>query len=147
MTATINDDCTLITIDSELFAPDNESVTLTLTHSGTEYEVTVEATNEDPVEVTAESLELEELPEGIYYVELSITNAANETTVESSCLASICSVHCDMVELYDDTANLEKILAYEGLKLAQGCVTCSCSVMQVLYDTITETDDTNCNCQ
>jgi len=149
MTATLSEDCTSITVDSANFAADNISVELTLTlNDTTEYTVEVDASNVDPVVVDAAALDIDELSEGVYYVELVITDASNEIITEGLCVASICSLHCDMIELYDDVDNIEKILAYEALKISSDCVTCSCSVMQNLYNKVTDSeDDTNCNCQ
>lgn len=147
MTAVISDDCTTITINSNLFAADNVSNVLTLKHAGTTYTIPVDADNTAEIVVDAESLALDELPEGPYLITLT-TNDVSTITTEQLCVTPICSLHCDMYELYTSTENLEQILAYEALKLSSDCVTCSCTVMQKLYDKATATTDApNCNCQ
>ena len=148
MTVTTSEDCTTITINSDQFSATNISNTLTLLHAGTTYTVEVDADNTSEVVVDAETLELEELPEGPYLVTLITIDEDSNKTTEQVCVTPICSLHCDMVDYYEDTLNIERILAYEALKLSQDCVTCSCTVAQKLYDKATDTTNvTKCNCQ
>lgn len=148
MTAELSNNCSTITIESNFFNANNISNQLTLVHSGTTYTVEVDAENVDPVVVDANTLDLEELPEGVYLITLKTTDEDSTVTTEQLCLTSMCALHCDMITLYTDTTNLEKILAYEALKVASDCITCSCTVMQRLYDNVTDTSNaTKCNCQ
>lgn len=148
MTLTINEDCTSVQLTSDYFEADNISNSLSVSiNGGDAITVAISASNVDPYDVDAETLSLESLPQGVYYFELTVTDVNSVVTTESLCIALICDLHCDMVDLYLSTDDLDKVLAYEALKLAQGCSTCSCSVMQTLYDTIIETEDvTNCDC-
>ena len=148
MTAIISEDCTTITIDSTYFAADNTANELTLTNNGTTYTVEVVASNVEPVEVDADALELETLPQGPYLITLKTTDDSSDTVTEQICVTPICDLHCNMVDYYLDSENIERILAYEALKVSQDCVTCACTVAQKLYDKATATSNvTKCNCQ
>lgn len=148
MTATISEDCTTITINSNFFAADNVANELTLVNSGTTYTIEVAANNTSEVVVDDESLNLEILPQGPYLITLKTTDADSNIATEQLCVTPICDLHCDMVDYYLNSENIDRILAYEALKVSQDCVTCSCTVAQKLYDKATATSNvTKCNCQ
>lgn len=148
MTLTLAEDCSSITVASNNFNATNTSNELIVTHNATEYTIPVDADNVDPVVINAASLSLDEMPEGVFLVTLKTTDDESAISTEQVCISSICSLHCDMIPLYADSTNIERVLAYEALKLSSDCVTCSCTVMQKLYDKATETTNaTPCNCQ
>lgn len=150
MTATLASDCSDITINSDYLLADNQEDTLTVTVNGsTTYTPTIASTvTSITLDNTLLGLTGDTLADGVYYLELTTTALAGDINTESLCVAVLCGVHCDTVDLYlDSETNMEKILAYEALKIAQDCVECSCSTMLSLYNIITNTTTDDCGCE
>lgn len=148
MTATLAADCTSIVLDSDYLLVDNQSNVLTVTHNNTTtYTPTVGAVTS--ITVTSAFLDLsgDTLADGIYTLTLETTAENGDINTETSCVAVLCGVHCSMVELYGDVANLEKVLAYEALKVAQGCATCNCTTMLSLYNVLINIPANDCGCE
>lgn len=149
MTAVLASDCSVITINSDYLLVDNQTNVLTVTYNGeTIYTPTILSTALSiALTNTLLGLDAGTLADGIYSIQLVTTADNGDINTETICVASLCGVHCDMVELYTDVNNAEKILAYEALKIAQGCVTCSCTTMLALYTVITNTTTNGCGCE
>jgi hypothetical protein len=149
MTTILSNDCATIDIDSEFLLADNQTNVLTVTHNGvTIYTPTISASATTIVlNNTLLGLTGDALADGVYYLELVTTALNGDINTETICVAVLCGVHCDMVELYTDVNNAEKILAYEALKVAQGCVTCSCATMLTLYSILTNVVTNGCGCE
>lgn len=147
MTATLAAECVDIEIASDFLALTNQTNELRVViNNTTTYEPVIDA---DITSLTIDSellgLEAEALANGVYYIELITTDEDGTIVTESTCIAVLCDLACDMVELYSDSANFEKVLAYEGLLAAQDCITCSCTVMQELYDIISNVVTDGCS--
>lgn len=149
MTAVTSNDCTTITITSTNLVADNISATLKITHNKTdEYTLTLSPSTVGTYTFAADDLDQDSLAEGIYSIILTTVDVAHTERVESACVALICSLKCDILDYYADSSEIEKVLAYEALKLSSDCVSCSCDLMQDFYNVITHTTDvSNCNCQ
>lgn len=148
MTATVNDTCTIIEVGSTHFNITNLSNVLTVTVNGEDYEVEIPTETTTTYEVTPEDLGLEEFPVGVYALSLVTTDEDSATTTESLCRVLLCGEECTVLPMYADVDNFAKAMAYEGLKLVNECVDCSCSLANTLYTTYTDTPDVNsCNCQ
>lgn len=149
MIATTSPDCLSIEISSEFLLVDNQENLLSITHNGEQvYNLTLNP-NITTYTITNASLSLDPgaLADGIYSLKLTTTALNGDIHTELICVAILCGVHCDMVELYTDVNNAEKILAYEALKVAQDCVTCNCDTMLLLYSILTNTTTNGCGCQ
>ena len=151
MTATLASDCTSIILNSDYLLIDNQSNVLTVTHNNTTvYTPAIGSVTQ----ITIDTFVLSDytdgsgpLPDGIYAFELVTTAENGDINTETVCVAVLCGIHCDMVELYTDVNNAEKILAYEALKVAQGCTTCNCDTMLTLYNVITNIVTNGCGCE
>lgn len=157
MTITINEDCTGVTIDSTYFDVDNVSVTLTVTYNcDEEYIINVDS-DETEVLVDQEALGLEgdTLDDGVYYFELTIVQEDSTTVVESGCRFINCSATCLMLDTFkamaegDEDATI-RALSFYALDKANGCTSCACSDLCLLYNA-TQLDNcttnvTNCGC-
>jgi hypothetical protein len=148
MTLTPTNDCAGFTLESEFFAETNESNTLVLAINGaTIHTITLPANTTESIVVDADLLEIDEFPQGVIEVSLTTLSEELEETTELQCLLLLCELHCEMAPLYTDIKNIERILAYEALKVSAGCVTCSCSIANQLYTkATTPTDAKSCNC-
>lgn len=148
MTTILSNDCTTIDIDSEFLLADNQTNVLTVIHNG----IVTFVLNIPPPATTIvlnnALLGLSEvtLADGVYHLELVTTALNGDVNKEILCVASLCNLHCDIIELYTDVNNIEQILAYEALKVAQGCETCNCTTMLSLYNIITNVVSNDCGC-
>lgn len=148
MTTTVNSDCSAITLTSDLFNPANISNTLYVSvNEAAEVTVTIPS-NALTFTLEPQDLDVEEFAGGVYQLRL-VSTAFNSTTAEeTTCIALLCNLECDAttLNLYSDTSNISKVLAFEGLKVASGCVSCNCSIMHKLYKHLTDGDTTGCGC-
>jgi hypothetical protein len=147
MTATVASDCTAIEIASDYFLSDNISDTLVVTVNGTENTVDIPTTTLVSYTLTADDLDLESLPNGVYALHLTNVLTDSTTEEESLCRVLLCGEDCEVLDLYTDSANIVKILAFEALKVVNDCISCSCDVATTLYNNYTDsTDDSSCGC-
>lgn len=149
MTAVLTSDCITMNITSDFLLVNNQTNVLTVTYNGeTIYTPTI-AASATSIALTNVLLGLDSgaLADGIYGLVLVTTALNGDINTESLCVASLCGLHCDMVELYLDVNNAEKILAYEALKVAQNCTTCSCTTMLALYTILTNVVTNGCGCE
>lgn len=148
MTITVNSDCSEIAFTSDLFNPANDSNTLYVSVNGAdEVEVTIDA-NASTYTLVPDDLGVTEFAAGVYQLRLVSVAFDSTSSEEITCTALLCSLLCDSDTLswYSGTENISKVLALEGLKVASNCVTCNCSIMQTLYNHITDGDTTSCGC-
>ncbi len=148
MTAITSAECDIIAISSEYLLVDNQTNVLTVIHNGeTTYTPTI-ASTVTSIDLDNDLLDLEgdTLADGVYSIQLLSTALNGDINTESVCAVVLCDKHCDMVELYLDKENADKILAYEALKIAQGCVTCNCTTMLALYNVLINVVDNDCGC-
>lgn len=147
MTAVVDASCESITVGSTNFHTDNLENTLTVTINGTAHDVDIPTTTTTTFVLDADALDLESLPNGVYGLKLVTTQSDSSTKTESICRVLLCGEECEVLDLYTDQANLDKILAYNGLLVVNNCVSCSCDVATMLYNTYTDTEDVgDCNC-
>lgn len=148
MTAVVDESCTTITISSTDFHTSNLSNTLTVTINGTDYTIDVPTTTTSSFVIDADALDLTELPIGVYSIKLVNVLADSSTATASLCRVLLCGEECNVIPLYENLENLDKVLAFEALKYINICGECSCLIATSLYNTYTDTDDdTNCNCK
>jgi hypothetical protein len=148
MTATPNSNCTTILITSSNFRVGNISNTLLVSVNGADaVSVPLEPDITDYT-FAADSIDRDTLEEGTYYFTLSTVQQGSETTDESICAILVCSLKCSTQDLYKDVKNIEKILAWEALKVYQDCVKCSCTDALMLYNIIKDLSNVdNCGCE
>lgn len=152
MILTVNSDCTSVLIQSDVFNTDNTSNVLSVSiNGGAATEIELSSSIATSYTFNAASLDLDALEAGVY--EFLITATLADTTVQTDlgCTALLCAYECDVdtLELYSDVANIDKILAYEGLKNFANCSTCSCTLANTLHNAFTNTTTTNatsCGC-
>jgi hypothetical protein len=152
MILTKNNDCTEILIQSDLFHNNNVSNILTINVNGgieTE-EITLGASILSYTLTPADLSKTEFLP-GVYEITLTSVLASTTIQVDLGCTALLCDYACDQdtLNLYADSTNLDKILAYEGLKNFADCTSCSCSLANTLHDAFLNSTTTNapsCGC-
>jgi hypothetical protein len=150
MTLTLSEDCSSITIASERFNLLNTSNTLTITHYNgtTSTEYTIEIPAENTADYVIEPSDIDStataFADGTYEFSLVTIASDESSTTETSCLPVLCSVTCDMPALFTDITNVDKILAYEGLKAGVNCLSCSCSVLNELYAVLTDSSTNGC---
>ena len=147
MTAVVDATCETITITSTNFHTDNLENTLTVTINGTAYDVDIATTTTSTYVLDADALDLDTLPVGVYSLKLVTTQSDSSTKTEPLCRVLLCGEECTALDLYSDVKNIDKILAYNGLLVVNDCVSCSCDVATMLYNTYTDTEDAgDCNC-
>lgn len=147
MTALINNYCSILTIDTLNWNTENQNISLEITVDDSDtYFLAIDTDNEDPYEITAEDLDIEELPAGIYFLKLMITQSNGNSITETVCLPVLCKLQCELNPLYVDIKNFNKIIAFEALKASTGCFDCSCSTMLKLYGIINP-NITDCGCE
>ena len=158
MTITINEDCVSTTIVSENFDPTNLSVVLTVTiNCDEEYIINAEAADEEiivsPATLGLDNLEV--LDDGVYYFELAITQEDGTVITESGCRFINCTTTCLMLDSFKDMAAGDeeatiRALSFYALDKANGCTSCACSDLCLLYNA-TQLDNcttnvTTCGC-
>lgn len=155
MTATINEDCSEILIDSDYLDPLNQSVTLTVTlNCTTTYDDIDIDVAETDYTLDATSLDLEELATGIYTLTLVVVQESGDIVTEVKCVLLNCDLNCDMIDVYtaldSNEENVIKALSYHALVAIADCNSCSCSDWCTLYNTVIEepcTEDAQpCGC-
>lgn len=157
MTLSINEGCTAVTINSDYFAEDNTSVSLSVTFNCTEEYIVAAEDDVTEIVVDPEALGLEDevLTDGVYYFELTIIQEDSTTVVESGCIFVNCSTTCLMLDTFkamaegDEDATI-RALSFYALDKANGCTSCACSDLCLLYNA-TQLDNcttnvTTCGC-
>lgn len=159
MTVTVSETCQDITVTSDNFDGSNLSVVLTVTiNCDEEYIINAEAADTEII-ISRETLGLddEDLPldDGVYYMELAITQDDSTEVVESACRYVNCETTCLMLDTFKDMAEGDeeatvRALSFYALNLSNGCTSCACSDLCVLYNA-TQLDDcttnaTTCGC-
>lgn len=149
MILVIDEGCESVTITSDYFDAENQSVSLGVTiNCGTEYTVAVEVeATEIVVDPEALGLDLDALEDGVYYFELTITQEDGTKVVEGECRFINCGTTCLMLESFTDAAAgdkdaLVRALAFHALVASDGCTSCACSDLCDLY---TATNLVNCD--
>lgn len=148
MTLTVDSTCSTIAITSDLFNPANISNTLYVSVNGaTEVSVTITASAANFTLEPAD-LDLTEFAAGVYQLRLVSVAFDSVSYEETTCTALLCDLLCDVDTLswYGDLNNFDKALALEGLKNASNCTACNCSIMQTLYNFISNDNTTSCGC-
>ncbi len=137
-------------IDSDLFLSNDQSQKVTITHNCTTvYDQITMAVSNAARNVTLDNLDIDELPVGPFTVYLAVTNNAGVLNEETSCVVYFGDLLCDMLPLYKNTDNIDRVLAFEALKFVNDCMSCSCSVACELYNAATNTTTnatTGCGC-
>lgn len=152
MTAVIANDCANVTLDSDYFSSDNQSVTLKITYNcGTEYSIVVDV-NDTEIVVTPSYIDQDDLtvlPDGVYYFELTVIQDNATEVVESACRYVNCSTTCLMLDTFksmalgDEDATI-RALSFYALTAANGCTSCACSDLCTLYNA-TQIDNCSTN--
>ena len=82
---------------------------------------------------------------GVYLIEVVITDLNGNITTHTSCKFLDCdSLSCTLLGNY--LTDTDKVLAYQGLVLANECLECSCSKLCKLLNFINTDDTTGCGC-
>lgn len=152
MTLVVSETCEDITVTSDNFDETNLSVSLKVTiNCDEEYIITAEPEDTEII-VNPESLELldlETLNDGVYYLELTITQADSTVVTESACRFINCETTCLMLDTFKEMAEGDedatiRALAFYALDKANGCTSCACSDLCILYKA-TELDNCSSN--
>lgn len=147
MTATTNDTCTQIDITSSNLSASNTLVEILVSVNGAEQISINPAPSILSYTLLPAALGMTTFAEGTYSISLYTTQSSGDQTSESACALVICDLGCEVLPLYTDVKNLEKILAYEALIASKDCVSCSCSTSLILYNIIKdETNVNHCGC-
>lgn len=155
LTLTLSDDCTELVIESEYQADDNQSVTLTVTLNCTTTYDDIDIDVEDAdYTLDADSLELDELEDGVYTIKVVTVDVNGEVYTEIQCILIDCGLDCDMLDVYQDITdedNIVKALSYHALKAMEACAPCTCADWCTLYNVATGIDDcvendSSCGC-
>ena len=151
MTYTINDSCTIITLDSDYLLPNNASVNLFWSKncgSLSKISISVAASM---IQLAPEDLnESGTFSDGVYYFKISATNQEGGVSEESLCKFVNCTSTCLMLDKYKDVNSFSKVLAFEALLASADCVQCECSTLCSLYTNTglnDTTNDSDCGCQ
>lgn len=151
MTLTLASDCSQIELSSTELELTNSAVELTIIHNrNTTYSPDIDANQISPITIDASLLGQDSinLLDGVYYFKLKITKSNSTIVEESACIAVLCGVKCSILDWYKDiNANIDKILSYEALKVANNCVQCNCALMNTLYDNIINSQTNDCGCE
>lgn len=148
MTLTVDISCSTIAITSTLFNPANISNNLYISVNGAE-EVSISIpANASTFTLEPSDLDVEEFATGVYQLRLVSVAFDSVSYEETTCTALLCSLLCDIDTLswYGDATKFDKALALEGLKNASNCTACNCSIMQTLYNFISDVNTTSCGC-
>lgn len=138
-------DCANISITSDYLTVTNQLVKLTVKlNCGDEYIINYEP-EDDPLVVEPEDISSDEevLADGIYYLQLDITQENGDKVTESDCIFMNCVTACLMVDSFktmstDKNAAI-KAMAYHALIASEDCNSCTCADMCLLYNTATDT--------
>jgi hypothetical protein len=146
MTATLSNDCTTIVITSSFLVSGNTSNKLLVTRGTTTTTITL-ATNITTYTLLPAALGMTTtFSDGVYTLTLVTVSSGGIKNTESLCRVSLCGIKCDMIDNYLDIVDFKKVMAYEGLKLANDCVKCDCTILNTLYTVLTNTPIDDCNC-
>lgn len=151
MTLTLANDCSQIELTSAELELTNSAVELTIIYNKTiTHTPNIDANQISPISIDASLLGQDSLNllDGIYYFKLKITKSNSTVVEESACIAVLCGFKCSVLEWYKDIpSNIDKILSYEALKVADDCVECNCTLMNTLYDNIINSQTNDCGCK
>ena len=85
------------------------------------------------------------LETGVYTIEVIITDLNGDLTKHVACKFIDCNdLSCTLLDNY--LTETDKVLAYQGLVLANDCSECSCSKLCKLLNFINTDDTTGCGC-
>lgn len=157
MTTTVHANCENILVESDYLDSENLSVSLSITiNCETEYVIAVDVEDTDiTIDPGALGIDQEALSDGVYYLELTVTQSDSTVVVESTCLLVNCSMTCQMLDVFTamaagNTENAIAALSYYALITAAGCTSCACSDLCTLYEAtqLIECDSnvTTCGC-
>lgn len=157
MTITISPTCANVTIVSDNFDFQNQTVELTVKFNcEDEYLITAEPEDtEIVVDNAALDLDGDTLADGVYYFELKIVQEDSTVITESACRFVNCSSDCLMLDTFKlaaegDEQAIIKAMAYHALSVANGCTSCACEDLCLLYKATTLINCTNdvkpCGC-
>lgn len=145
MTITTQSNCASITITNSELESSNLSVKLTVTvNCSKEYTLTYN-TSLTSLVVTPTQLEMtDNLTDGVYTLKLEIVKSDSSTYSITKCHLVDCNLSCTIKDYFTktDIKSLQKVLAYNALKLAQNCYSCKCETLCLFYNIITD-DCTN----
>lgn len=152
MTYTINDSCTIISIDSDYLVPTNQVVNLFWSKNcGTLEKVSISPAA-SLIQLNPSDLnESGTFSDGVYYFKISITTDEGGTVEESLCKFVNCTSSCNMLTVYKSSKedDMLKVFAFEALLASNDCEQCSCSDLCMLYNNTglnDTTNDSDCGC-
>lgn len=148
MTLTVASECVSILIESDLFNITNESNSVSVKINGGTAVVLTPTASATSYTITPELLDVETLTEGVYDITLTSVLLDSSVQTDQGCVPILCDFLCQDSTLswYKDTTNIDKVLALEGIKAATDCVTCGCSVMLTLYNSLSNDSTPSCGC-
>lgn len=151
MVATINGDCTTLTLNAEALVSaagktfDSLVLRSRLNCSSTESEVDVSSligsiTAENTIDVPATLFYGDDTKEtycdGIYYFQLDITYTVDSSAYlveDSACLAITCALRCAVIEYYLLTKDKTAWYYYYAITQGKECDSCYCTDMCSMY--------------
>ena len=154
MTLTLNPNCASIYIESDLISDYIAALPTPLTSlaleitvgTGTSFTIQLDDTNLDLIneryELVPEDLsQVDAIPDGIYYLELTETTlSTDDDVVEAGCIFVDCATKCALITyLAENLDNPYGIhILYEALTYVGSCSECSCSDAAVIWDRLNE---------
>lgn len=142
MTITIAEDFMDVTLTSTNLDSTNQSVQLTVTFNcDDEYESTIDVDDEEII-ITNELFSLptdETLADGVYYFVLKIVQEDGDEITETGCKFVNQFSTCLMLDTFTkasqgDADAVVRAMAFHALVAADGCVSCACSDLCLLYN-------------
>ena len=152
MTYTINDDCSVINLNSDYLTATNQTVNLhwikNCTGAASKISISVLASS---IQLSPSDLEeTTTFSDGVYYFKLEIVQEDGSMIEESLCRFVNCTSSCLMIPTYKETdlISVVKQLAFEALLASNNCTSCSCSDLCLLYNNtgLTDIDNDDCGC-
>lgn len=148
MTLTVASECASILVESALFNITNESNSISVKINGGTAIVLTPTASATNYTITPELLDVETFSEGVYDITLTSVLLDSSIETDQGCAPIICDLLCQDTTLawYADTANVDKVLALEGIKAAADCETCGCAIMLTLYNSLSNDSTPSCGC-
>lgn len=148
MTITVTSPCASMLVESSLFNITNTSNSISVKINGGTEIILTPADTAVNYTITPLLLEVDSFAQGVY--DITLTSTLIDTTVakDQRCVALLCDLLCEnsTLALYENTDNIVKVLALEGIKAATDCETCGCDVMLALYNTLIDDTTTTIGC-
>lgn len=147
MILTKSADCTSVLISSSNFNANNRANTLSVSVKGGAPTVLTLGASITNYVFNAASLGLTALIPGAYEFALSSVLLDFSKANDLGCAVLLCTFECDtdVLDLYKNIDNIDKVLAFEGLKNVAECETCGCDLANDLFDIFTNEPTTNVN--